>query len=298
MMKSLAFLASVFLGAIALVACLPAQAQTSKAASEIAAPNYSSCIANCAYSDNFNTPESDGRPGVKFYSEGMRAYERKDYEHGIYMLKIAASWAYKPAEYNLGIIYFKGMGVPANRPLGAAWMFLAAERGTSPYVYARHVMVMDMDNAERTEAYALLQKLEKTYGDKVALRRAKAQWAFTKASSTGSRLGYTGDYLMVGSGGGVSGPALFGKDKALPNATGVPVAANGWAVFKNGNVTDGSIAYQQFQESSDPYDPIFVKNRTGTATVGPLEQVKPGNDKQPPSKKKDNSASPQPPRNA
>ncbi|TAM92676.1 MAG: sel1 repeat family protein [Rhodanobacteraceae bacterium] len=283
-----------------MIIVMAAQAQTTRASGEIAAPNYSSCIANCAYTDNFNTPESDGRPGVKFYSDGMKAYEHKDYEHGIYMLKIAASWAYKPAEYNLGVIYFKGMGVPANRPLGAAWMFLAAERGTSPYLYARHVMVMGMDSAERTEAYALLQKLEKTYGDKVALRRAKAQWAFTKASTTGSRLGYTGDYLMVGSGGGVSGPALYGKSKALPNATGVPVAANGWAVFKNGDITDGSIAYRQFQDSSNPYDPIFVNNRTGTATVGPLEQVKTDNDKQPPSKKKDNSASPstQPPRNA
>lgn len=76
------------------------------------APDYGSgASAGAMSATNFNTPESDGRPGVKAYKEGMVAYTRKDYAHAVHMLKVAASWAYKPAEYNLGAMYFEGNGV-------------------------------------------------------------------------------------------------------------------------------------------------------------------------------------------
>lgn len=95
----------------------------------MAAPDYGSGASAGALSNrNFNTPESDGRPGVKFFTLGMQAFRKGDYRHAVDMYKVAASWAYKPAEYNLGVMYFKGQGVPVNRALGAAWMVLAAER--------------------------------------------------------------------------------------------------------------------------------------------------------------------------
>jgi len=303
MMKRQVFLSPVLLSTIAAAVCLPAIAQTPTAAGEAAPPDYGSCVTTCALSNgNFNTPESDGRPGVKFYYDGMTAYKQKDYQHAIYMLKVSASWAYKPAEYNLGIMYFKGMGVPVNRSLGAAWMFLAAERGTSQYVYARHLMVADLDGAERTQAYALLQELENTYSDKIALHRAKMQWAITKAGVTGSRAsgGAGGEYLMVGSGNGAHPPALYGKDASLPTAAGTPIAVNGWEIFKNGDVTGGAIAYRQFQQSDNPYDPIFIQNR-GTVVVEPLQQIKTRADKDSSGKKGSTTppASPtHPPRNA
>src|SRR5579875_1486500 len=224
MMAKSSFLGAVLLGLLVFAAESPARAQTTVAVpGEIAAPDYGSGASVGSLSNgNFNTPESDGRPGVYYFDLGVRAFKKGDYRHASDMYKVAASWAYKPAEYDLGIMYFKGQGVPVNRPLGTAWMFLAAERNTPHYVYARHLMVSDLDYAERTKAYDLLQGLEKTYGDKVALHRAEQQWALTKSSMTGSRLGYTGNYLMVGSGNGARAPALYGKDAALPTATGVP----------------------------------------------------------------------------
>lgn len=48
--------------------------------------------------------------------------------------------------------------------------------------------------------------------------------------------------------------------------------------MKGGSV-DGSVAYQQFQQSDNPYSPIFLKNRTGTVTVAPLQSVKPADKK-------------------
>jgi hypothetical protein len=46
-----------------------------------------------------------------------------------------------------------------------------------------------------------------------------------------------------------------------------------WMQILSGGSMDGSIAYQQFRQSDNPYSPIFLKNLAGTATVGPLELV-------------------------
>jgi hypothetical protein len=42
------------------------------------------------------------------------------------------------------------------------------------------------------------------------------------------------------------------------------------SVLTGGSI-DGAIAYDQFTQSDDPYDPIFLKNGTGTAKVGALQ---------------------------
>src|ERR1700740_209129 len=52
-----------------------------------------------------SAPEADARPGEYYFLLGAQAYRKHDYEHAIEMYQVAASWAYKPAEYNLGVIY-------------------------------------------------------------------------------------------------------------------------------------------------------------------------------------------------
>jgi len=94
-------------------------AQTGAPSDVISAPGYGSGVSAGSLSNgDFNTPESDGRPGVKFFTLGVQAFRKGDYRHAIDMYKVAASWAYKPAEYNLGVMYFKGQGIPVDRPLG------------------------------------------------------------------------------------------------------------------------------------------------------------------------------------
>ncbi|HEU4664084.1 MAG TPA: sel1 repeat family protein, partial [Dokdonella sp.] len=63
-------------------------------------------------SDHYATPEDDGRPGEKYYFNAVRAVTKKDYRFAIDMYEVSASWAYKPAQYNLGVMYLKGQGVP------------------------------------------------------------------------------------------------------------------------------------------------------------------------------------------
>lgn len=273
MMKSLAFPTSVLLGAVALVACLPAHAQTSKAVGETAAPDYGSGSSSLLPDGSFNTPASDGRPGLYYFDLGAQAFKKGDYRHAVDMYKVAASWAYKPAEYNLGLMYFRGQGVATDRARGAAWMVLAAERGIPLYVKARDLMITALSKAEFQRTDEVWNQLKPTYGDAVALRRAKARWAQVKSATTGSRLGAAAsEHLMVG-GSGSESPNIHGSNPGT-GAIGVPTPVTGWGVFKGAAITDGSVAYRQFQQSDDPYDPVFMKDRTGTVTVEPMQQIK------------------------
>jgi len=270
------FLTAVISGAVAVVFSLPSLAQSSAPSEIVAAPDYGSGAAAGAMSNgNFNTPESDGRPGVKFFTLGVQAFRKGEYRHAIDMYKVAASWAYKPAEYNLAVMYFKGQGVPVDRPLGAAWMVLAAERGDSRYVQARDMMVTLLSKSEFMQADEHWGALKKTYGDAVALRRAKAQWAWVKTHQTGTRVGGATGELSVGVLDGGHTPVSL-------NTAGKPIkiATTGAAILQGGSI-DGSVAYRQFQQSDNPYDPVFLENRSGTVSVEPLTPLKPDASKQP-----------------
>lgn len=271
MMKSLAFPLAVLAGVVAAVTCLPAHAQADKIGGEIAAPDYGSGgSAGSLSNGNFNTPESDGRPGVKFFTLGVQAFRKGDYRHAIDMYKVAASWACKPAEYNLAVMYFRGQGVPVDRARGAAWMVLAAERNDPQYIKARDVMVTLLSKTEFARTDELWGELKQTYGDEIALRRAEAQWAWVKTHQTGTRVGGATGELAVGVLDAGHTPKSVGLDGQSSTVT-----TTGFSLMQGGSL-DGAIAYRQFQQSDNPYDPVFLKNRTGKVTVEPLQPIKPG----------------------
>jgi enamine deaminase RidA (YjgF/YER057c/UK114 family) len=89
-------------------------------------------------------------------------------------LRDAAYWANKNAQYLLGIAFFNGdVGdIPVNRPLGLAWLALAAERKNPDYVTAYAGAVARSSPAEKQQASKIYQKLKKDYSDKVAGTRA------------------------------------------------------------------------------------------------------------------------------
>jgi len=239
-------------------------------------PSYDSADQPGPATGNYNTPEADGRPGEYYFQLGVNAFYKKDYAHAIEMYEVAASWAYKPAEFNLGLIYFQGLGVPADRQRGAAWMSLAAERGDSRKTgQARDLMLSRLSKAEAERAVAIWQQLKPTYGDEVALNRAKTRWAQVKSSMTGSRVGDGAVHLLVGGDGDHDvSPGPPSKVQGVKTSVGGPEVTSGAQMFRSGQVTDGSIAYRQFQRSNNPYDHIFRSDITGTASVGPLSPVK------------------------
>jgi hypothetical protein len=240
-----------------------------------------------------DTPEADARPGEYYFLRGVRAFQKKDYEFAIQMYEVAASWAYKPAEYNLAVMYARGQGIPADLPRGMAWMALAAERNEQHYVDAREAVYAEMTKEQFDQANVIWRELKKTYGDEVALRRAKARWAEVRSRVTGSHVGAVGN-LVVSSPSGSTGaanspnnPTLIGPIQAHERETRIRqggsnikgLHVNSAGPTTPGEVTgahgvDGSIAYRHLQESDNPYDPKF-NSTIGRARVGPPTTVTP-----------------------
>lgn len=223
-----------------------------------------------------NTPEADARPGEYYFLLAADAFRKKNYAFAIQMYQVSASWAYKPAEYNLGVMYARGQGVPVDLPRGMAWMALASERNEKHYVDAREAIYAEMTKEQFEQANVVWRELKPTYGDDVALRKAKARWAEVRANMTGSRVGSAALNLTVSmpqeksatpSARSFVAPGPTSSGKSEHNSGGHPGAST-VAEVVGGQTADGVTAYQQLRESNNPYDPKFDRALLGTATVG------------------------------
>ena len=254
----------------------PAPASTAAVVqgSNHAAPIYDSPDnANRMSSTRATSAEDSARPGEYFFGLGANAFRKKDYAFAVHMYGVAASWAYKPAEYNLAVMYALGQGVPVDLPRAMAWMTLAAERGDKQYVEARELINAKLSNAEFTKADAIYGELYPTYGDASALRRAKDRWAQVRSSMTGSRVGSVAGELKVGVSDSSDSPM-----GAPANMRGAKMnhVVSGASDILSGEEVDGSIAYEQLLKSDNPYDPKFEwrPGSTGKVTVEPIIPVK------------------------
>jgi len=115
-------------------------------------------------------------PGVSFFQKGLDAYRKGQTAAAIDAWQSSAGWAMKDAQYNLGLAYFKGSGVAADRPRGLAWLALAAER-KNPTMQASLAAAWDSaTDAEHQQANSIWRDLKKQYGDDVALPKAKKRF--------------------------------------------------------------------------------------------------------------------------
>jgi hypothetical protein len=118
-------------------------------------------------------------PGEYYACRAKYHFQRKHYGEAVEMLKDAAHWANKDAQYTLGLIYFNGdtPDVPTNRPLALAWFALAAERKSSTdYVQTYAVARQQSSPQDIQTAGELWRKMKLEYGDKVAGLRAIRQF--------------------------------------------------------------------------------------------------------------------------
>ena len=236
------------------------------------APSYDSDYSDSVNSNPSlagNSPEDDARPGVYYFNLGAKAFVRNDYQHAIDMYQVAASWAYKPAAYNLAVMYARGQGVPADLPRAMAWIALAAERNDKQYVEVRELIYSLLTKQQFEQANTIWRDLKNTYGDEIAMPRAKARWAEVRNGMTGSHLGHASGPLAVG----IPTPHV----STLPPPPGAAGPAKIGVVpgqIIHGDAVDGSVAYGQLHESDNPYDPKFERRLDATATVGPMTEVK------------------------
>jgi TPR repeat protein len=117
-------------------------------------------------------------PGDFYACRALVAMKTHHPEQAMKLLEQAAGWANKNAQRLLGQVYFYGdsTGIKPNKPLGLAWLALAAERKDPAIVgdYEKAREQSTTDDANR--AYRLYLPLKAKYGDAVAGKRATAQY--------------------------------------------------------------------------------------------------------------------------
>jgi TPR repeat protein len=65
------------------------------------------------------------------WDEAMAAYERGDYARTLKLMRPLAEQGDGMAQYNLGVMYYKGQGVPQDYAQAVAWYRKAADRGNA-----------------------------------------------------------------------------------------------------------------------------------------------------------------------
>ena len=115
-------------------------------------------------------------PGDANFCLAGKYWKKDQYRRSEKMLELAAGWASKPAQHILGVVHFNGDGLARNRPLGLAWLALAAERGDPRFTAVLNSAYASASEKERAEASRLLVDLRPRYGDAYAARRAATQF--------------------------------------------------------------------------------------------------------------------------
>ena len=121
---------------------------------------------------NNNDPPGRDFPGQYFEWKAKFYLRKKDYGEALRLFELAGYWADKVAQYNVGIMYYNGVGIPTDRTRGAAWLGIAAESHESLADAALQVAYASLTPEQRDEADAIFRQLDAKYGDAVTLPRA------------------------------------------------------------------------------------------------------------------------------
>ena len=163
-----------------------------------------------------NEDESRFLPGLYNYRKGSELFGKGDVKQAIEQWTVAASWAMKEAQYNLGIAYYKGEGIAADRPLGLAWLAVAAERRNPEFSESLAAAWVDSSEDEHRRANEIYARLLRRYGDQVALVRAKRHFNQELMQIAGSRVGLPGRVLIWTPAHGTYDVAIYRRElKAL-----------------------------------------------------------------------------------
>lgn len=136
-------------------------------------------------------------PDIRWRREGLYAFHEKRYVEALAMFRRAASYADKASMAMLAEMYWKGLGVARDRPIGYAWMDLAAERMYPNFTILRERYWRELDKAEQDAAIQRGQALLAEYGDDAAKPRLERILRIEGRKVTGSRTGSVGFVRII-----------------------------------------------------------------------------------------------------
>lgn len=190
-------------------------------------------------------------PGAVNYCLGMRDWKKGAYRSGLELLKLAAGWGNKNAQYTLGLIYYRGHHVAADRARGLAWLMLANERHNDAQTELATRLAIRLATAEQYKrAQQLLEEMRKRYGDEVAGVRA---WRHLRNRMlSASSLGLP------------------------PPKTSCILEGGGVVPWSHGSSADPHVLCMpsgQFSTTVARIASKYFNGLSGTVTVGPLQQA-------------------------
>ncbi|MGK7296133.1 MAG: tetratricopeptide repeat protein [Candidatus Wenzhouxiangella sp. M2_3B_020] len=147
---------------------------------------------------------ADNAPGTQFLERGNTFFRQGDYAAAAEYYRLAAHWADKLAQFNLGMLYVNGDGVERDPLRGWAWIRLSAERGYPKFARVANDIWDRFGPGHREAAMAILEnELEPEYGDEVAIERTAREMRRDRLRATagGSRVGANRALYVTGRGG-------------------------------------------------------------------------------------------------
>lgn len=147
-----------------------------------------------------------GHPNELYRLYGAEAAGQGRWRDAAAQFRLAARYADKYSQHRLSLIYWHGLGQPADRALAYAWADLAAERRYPQFLLLREKMWLELSEAERERALREGRDLYAEFGDEAAKPRFERALARARGQVTGSRTGATVDRVQVGASLGGASP--------------------------------------------------------------------------------------------
>jgi len=126
-------------------------------------------------------------PGKWYEQEAQDYLQEKNYPAALAAFQQAAYWANKTAQYNIGMMYLKGMeGIHVDQVRAVAWLGIAAEQHKPDVDKTLHDAFVELAPEQNAAASALWKQLNAEYGDDVTLPRATKRFNAHLASEHGA----------------------------------------------------------------------------------------------------------------
>lgn len=219
-------------------------------------------------------------PGAFNYCIAWNHWIAGEYRGGLEEMRSAAAWGNKDAQLFLGVAYFNGEHIPANHPLGLAWLGLAAERRETRSVQLLASAYAKSTPEERKKAQQLVDSMWPTYADAHAAVRAERRYQreLRRLSSSGGSVCLSGLSASPMVTTRDKSQSFVGFDHYMP---GFAQAAKPTRTIAIG--ATGCPPVAAVEQKLDAIYAETMRGWRGTASVGPLRVVEAPRQKEKPS---------------
>ena len=95
---------------------------------------------------------------------GIKQYEKGNYEEAFNLLKEPAAWGYKGSQYALAFIFLKGNYVQQSTLLGMGWLGVAKEANVKEWTEQYNTFYAAASNKKKQEIDEIVEEYIKRYG--------------------------------------------------------------------------------------------------------------------------------------